>query len=139
MIITTRLKYLSINEGKNVFEGGELFSFDIELFADNDLDNPTFGPGDSKNNEITTKIKGRKRVRNEKNWKKNTRKKNRLSEKEYVNTKNEVTNKKSMKPPCPGKYRLKFNLRLTKKQKLKIHSEYWNADRSWDSKRQIVL
>lgn len=92
----------------------------------------------TENIAITNKTKGRKRVRNEKNWKKNIRKKNRLSGKEYFNTKNEIANEKSMKPPCPDKCRMKCNQRVTEEQRLKIHFEYWNANRSWDSKRQFV-
>lgn len=93
---------------------------------------------DNENIEMQFKEKGKKRVRNEKNWKKNIRKMNRLSGKEYVNTKNVVTNEKSMKPPCHDKCRLKCSQRFTEEQRLKIHSEYWNAERSWDSKRQFV-
>lgn len=78
-------------------------------------------------------------MKNENNWKKNIRKKKRLSGKEYVNTKNVDTNEKSIKPPCHDNCRLKCNQKFSEEQRLKIYSDYWNAERSWDSKRQFVV
>lgn len=142
----------TINERRSIFLNSPLSSPEMELFADNDIDDPTFCPEldcklesfiwntslevpniasheiavnpfslvpysstDSYNEsiEMATKKKGKKRVRNEKNWKKNIRKKNRLGGKEYVNTKNEVFSAKYTKPTCPEKCRLKCNQRFT--------------------------
>lgn len=99
-----------------------------------------YSGSDTEEDEFTqTKGKGKKRVRNEKNWKKNKRKKNRLSGKKYLNTKNKIVDNKSLKPPCPITCKLKCNQRFNNEQRMQIHSEFWSEDRSWDLKRQFIF
>ncbi|XP_046685006.1 uncharacterized protein LOC124370749 [Homalodisca vitripennis] len=85
------------------------------------------------------KNKGRKRIRNEKKWKKNIRKQGRISGKEHVNSKGDIVKERTLRPPCKTTCRLKCSQRISHAQRVHIHSDYYNSERNLSSKRQYIV
>lgn len=91
------------------------------------------------NETSNTKQKGKKRVRNEKNWKKCIRKQKRVSGKSYLNARGVEVKGKTLKPPCKPTCRLKCYQRFSNEQRQAIFSDFWSEERDWESKRQFVV
>lgn len=83
-------------------------------------------------------IKGKKRKRNDLNWKKNIRKQKRAAGEEYLSSTNKIIGKREIKAPCHDKCRKQCKQNISVKNRALIHSQFWNDNIEFDQKRQFI-
>ena len=76
---------------------------------------------------------------NLKKWKKNVRKRRRLTGQEYESTLGKASEIRVMKPPCQRNCRLKCRTKISEEKRNNLFNEFWDEKRTWDIKRQYVL
>ncbi|KAM3960074.1 uncharacterized protein ACR2FA_005875 [Aphomia sociella] len=84
------------------------------------------------------KKKGRKRKRNEENWKQNIAKSLRNAGKSYISKTNKAIKPRSVQPPCGDKCRLKCCKKITVDQRQTIFDVYWNIGQV-DAQRSFIM
>lgn len=89
-------------------------------------------------NQGAVVVKGRKRKRNEKNWKCNVRKEKRAAGQEYVSKKKKVVQEKKLKQKCKETCKLKCSLNFTEENRADIFKHFWSASMDNNQKRQFV-
>lgn len=84
--------------------------------------------GDSSSGEDIGARKSRKRTRNEDQWKKNIRKRQRQSGKEYKDSKGNIQRKREIKnrKDCNGKCKFRCSLNITSEERDLIFTKFWN-------------
>uniref|UniRef100_A0A6P7FY42 Uncharacterized protein LOC114335366 isoform X1 n=1 Tax=Diabrotica virgifera virgifera TaxID=50390 RepID=A0A6P7FY42_DIAVI len=79
--------------------------------------------------------KGKKRIRQESEWKKNVVKKSRNSGKAYQSPKSgKIVPERSLKPPCKYTFTFKCQINITESQRQQLLAQYWalgDIEKQW--------
>lgn len=90
-------------------------------------------------NKIRIEQIGKKRVRNESQWKANVRKRHYASGKAYISKSGKTVPFKSMKPACSMFCRMKCSTKISKQNRKEIFDFYWDPEKDYNVKRQFIV
>ncbi|GFO44602.1 LOW QUALITY PROTEIN: scavenger receptor sr-c-like protein [Plakobranchus ocellatus] len=83
-------------------------------------------------------VRGRKRHRNEMEWKRTVRKRLRNSEKSYVSSRGKAILAKAMKPPCIESCALKCTQKFSEEERQSIFEDFWRPGDKREQQHFIV-